>query len=169
MSDWLRRAGRGRDGDGAVVTWSVAEGSRGRRWREVVTADGAVQSSLLLELDPGGRFSHLELSTAAGLLTLHPEGDATLHGNAITSDGVRHVMGWPWERRRAIWVHGSSICLAAGRRPDGTRAVEWLVIDRDLHLETVVRVMRPNWRLVDAESLPVLEDGTSWSLEDRKA
>lgn len=165
MSGWLRRAGRGRDGDGAVVTWSVAEGSRGRRWREVVAADGAVQSSLLLELDPEGRFSHLELSTAAGLLTLHPEADGTLHGNAVVSDGVRHVMGWPWERDGAIWVRGSSICLAAGRRPDGTRAVEWLVIDRDLRLETVVRAMPLDWTLVDAEGLPVLDDRMEWPLE----
>jgi hypothetical protein len=165
MSGWLRRAGRGRDDEGAVVTWSVAEGGRGRRWREVVAADGAVRSSLLLELDPEGRFSHLELSTAAGLLTLHPEGDGTLHGNTVTSDGVRHVTGWPWERDRAIWIRGSSICLAAGRRPDGTRATEWLDIDRDLHVETVVRVRRPDWSLVDAEGLPVLEDGTSWPLE----
>ena len=147
------------------MTWSVAAGSRGRRWREVVAAEGTVRSSLLLELDPDGRFSHLELSTAAGLLTLHPEGDGTLHGNAVTHNGVRHVMGWPWERDRAIWVGGSSICLPAGRRPDGTRATAWQVIDRDLHLETTVRVMRPDWSLVDAEGLPVLEDGTSWSLE----
>ncbi|HET9519709.1 MAG TPA: hypothetical protein VFO73_01535 [Candidatus Limnocylindrales bacterium] len=165
MNDWLRRAGRGRDGGGAVVTWSVAEGGRGRRWREIVAADGAVRSSLLLELDSEGRFSHLELSTEAGLLTLHPEGDGTLHGNAVTSEGVRHVMGWPWDRDRAIWVRGSSICLAAGRRPDGTRAVEWLDIDRDLRVETVVRTMRPDWSLVDAEGLPVLEDGTTWPLE----
>lgn len=165
MSAWLRRAGWGRDRDGAIVTWSVAEGRRGRRWREVVARDGAVQSSLLLELDPDGRFSHLELSTAAGLLTLHPEDDGTLHGNAVMADGVRHVLGRPWERQRAIRVEGSSVCLAAGRRPDGTRATEWLDIDRDLQLETVVRVWEPNWTLVDDRGLPVLVDGTSWALE----
>jgi hypothetical protein len=169
MSDWLRRAGRGRARDGAIVTWSVAEGSRGRRWREVVAADGAVRSSLLLELDPRGRFSHLELSAAAGLLTLHPEDDGTLHGNAVMADGVRHVTGWPWERDRAIWVQGSSICLAAGWRPDGTRAVEWLDIDRDLHVETVVRVRRPDWSLVDDDGLPLLADGASWPLEGGEA
>jgi hypothetical protein len=165
MSGWLRRAGHGRDRHGAVVTWSVAEGGRGRRWREVVAVDGTVRSSLLLELDPAGRFSHLELSTAAGLLTLHPEDDITLHGNAVTPGGIRHVVAWPWARERAVRVRGSSVCIAAGRRPDGTRATEWLDIDRDLQLATVVRVMQPDWSVVDAEGLPVLEGGTSWPLE----
>jgi len=38
VSTPLRVGGRGSDLDGAVVTWSVAEGRRGRRWREVVDA-----------------------------------------------------------------------------------------------------------------------------------
>ena len=88
MADWLRQAGHGRAPDGSIVTWSVAEGRRGRRWREVVRAGEGIRSSLLLELDPDGRFSHLELSTAAGLLTLHPEPDGTLHGNAVTAEGI---------------------------------------------------------------------------------
>ena len=100
MAD-LRRAGRGRVADGTDVTWSVAEGRRGRRWREVRTREEGIVARLLLETDPDGRFAHLELSTAAGLLTLHPEGDGTLHGNAVTADGVEHVVGVPWPRRRA--------------------------------------------------------------------
>ena len=165
MTDWLRRAGTGRDADGGWVTWSVAEGRRGRRWREVVVADGGVRSSLLLELDADGRFSHLELSTAAGLLTLHPEEDGTLHGNAVTADGVRHVAEWLWERDRAIWLRGSAICLAAGRRPDGTRAVTWMDIDLDLRLEAVALVMRPDWSRVDSGGLPLLDEGRTWPLE----
>ena len=68
-----------------------------------------VRSSLLLELDPDGRFSHLELSTAAGLLTLHPEGDGTIHGNAVTTAGLTHVIGLPWDagrHRPGGWVDG---------------------------------------------------------------
>ena len=166
MTDWLRRAGRGRLGSESVVTWSIAEGRRGRRWREVVVANGAVRSSLLLELDPDGRFSHLELSTAAGLLTLHPEGDGSLHGNVVTAGGVRHIAGWAWERDQAIYLHDSAICLAAGQRPDGTRAVSWLVIGLDLRLDPVVRVARSDWSLVDAAGLPVLVDGRTWPLEE---
>src|SRR5436189_2001251 len=92
----LRRAGHGSMADGSEITWSMAEGSRGSRWREVRVLDESVVSSLLLELDPDGRFSHLELATTAGLLTLHPEGDGTLHGNAVTADGVHHVVAVPW-------------------------------------------------------------------------
>src|SRR5689334_6864494 len=121
VAGWLRRAGSALRPGGDHVTWSVAEGRRGRRWREVVVdAGGAVRHSLLLELDPDGRFSHLELSTAAGLLTLHPEGDGTLHGNAVTGDGVRHIAGWAWDAERAIEVEGSVVCEATWRRRDGS-------------------------------------------------
>src|SRR5215208_2384288 len=90
MTDWLRRAGRGRRGDDWVI-WSVSEGSRGRRWREVVYSGDRVFAALLLETHPTGTFAHLELATASGLLTLHPEGDDTLHGNVVASTGIEHV------------------------------------------------------------------------------
>jgi hypothetical protein len=161
---WLRRSGRGYQADGSLVVWSVAEGRRGRRWREVVVEGNAVRSSLLLELEPGGRFSHVELTTASGLLTLHPEVDATLHGNAVTAGGIRHVAGLEWDRDGAIWLSGSSICLAAGRRPDGSRATAWLDVGLDLALE--MRIMRPDWTLVDADGLPLLVGGATWPLEE---
>ena len=164
MTDWLRRAGSGYQADGSLVVWSVAEGRRGRRWREVVAEGDAIRSSLLLELDPDGRFSHLELATAAGLLTLHPEADATLHGNSVTSSGIRHVAGPEWDRDGAIWLAGSSICLAAGRRPDGSRAVTWLDVGLDLVFQ--LRTTRPDWALVDANGLPVLAESTTWPLEE---
>ena len=62
----------------------------------------------------GRRFAHLELSTAAGLLTLHPERDGTLHGNAVTAAGMRHVVGLPWPADSLLVVHGSPIS-ARGR------------------------------------------------------
>ena len=65
------------------VTWTISEGRRGRRWREVVADGPAVRHALLLETDPTGRFSHLELASAAGLWTFHPEADGTLHGNHV--------------------------------------------------------------------------------------
>jgi hypothetical protein len=166
MPDMLRRAGHGRGPDGLWVTWSVAEGRRGRRWREVVAAGdgGAIRSSLLLELDPDGRFSHLELSTAAGLLTLHPEPDGTLHGNAVSATGMRHVVGLEWSRETAIDLAGSSVCVAAGRRPDGWRAGTWLHVGLDLELET--RILQVDWTLVDDAGLPVLDEGVSWPLDE---
>ena len=161
----LRRAGRGNAADGSSIIWSVAEGRRGRRWREVVVTAGSIRSSVLLELDPDGAFSHLELSTAAGLLTLHPESDGTLHGNTVTTTGIQHVLGLPWSRDQAIWITGSSICLAAGLRRDGTKTAAWLVIGLDLRLETSSRIIRADWSLVDAQGLPVLVDGETWPLE----
>jgi len=161
----LRRAGRGTAADGSSIIWSVAEGRRGRRWREVVVTAGSIRSSLLLELDPDGAFSHLELSTAAGLLTLHPETDGTLHGNAVTWDGIQHIRGVPWSPDQAIWITGSSICLAAGLRRDGTKTAAWLAIGLDLRLETAVSIIRPDWSLIDAEGLPVLVDAETWPLE----
>ena len=47
--------------------------------------DGDVVSSLLLELDPSGRFSHLELARADGLWTFHPETDGTIHGKSVAA------------------------------------------------------------------------------------
>jgi hypothetical protein len=164
VAEWLRRAGVGRAPDGTTVSWSVAEGRRGRRWREAVEADGGLRSSLLLELDPDGRFSHLELATSAGLLTLHPEGDGTLHGNAVTRDGVRHVRGVPWERDRAIRLDGSVVCVAAARWPDGGWASSFLRIGQSLTLETVAAPVDAS--LVDDEGLPRLAGGRSWPLEE---
>jgi hypothetical protein len=185
MSVWLRRAGRGRDGSGAWVTWTMATGRRGRRWREVrVSADGDVVSSLLLETDAERRFSHMELSTAAGLLTLHPEGDATLHGNVVASDGVRHLRGLPWSSDGVVLVEGSTIATAAAVQLLGTRVgvgeratASGVAIDLDLRVAAgpsfdVRQEDGGAWRLrdgpsvtLDGEGLPVLQNGAGWPLE----
>jgi hypothetical protein len=165
MAEWLRRAGSGGAPDGATVIWSVAEGRRGRRWREVVgDGGGGVRSSLLLELDSDGRFSHLELSTAAGLLTLHPEVDGTLHGNAITRGGLAHVRGRAWDRDRAIALEGSIVCHAAARGPDGSMPAAALRIGLDLSLTDEPAAFRPE--LVDLDGLPRLHGGVTWPLEE---
>jgi hypothetical protein len=164
---WLRVAGTGRALDGATVTWSVAEGRRGRRWREAVARDGMVVHSLLLELDPDGRFAHLELTTAAGLLTLHPEGDGTLHGNAVTPAGITHVRGLPWQPDDVILIEGSVVCRAVAgqwqlaRELDGLDAVR---VEADLSLtrKRATDAAPP----VDGRGLPVLQDSREWPLEE---
>jgi len=171
----VRRAGAGRFADGTDVLWSVAEGTNGRRWREVRSRDGAVVSSLLLETFPDRRFAHLELSTAAGLLTLHPEGDGTLHGNAVTEAGMRHVDGLPWPDGSLLVVHGSPIALAAaawlaggvgggGGESPGERPVVMIGPDLDVRPASVAvgALLR---HAVDPDGLPVLDDGRSWPLE----
>ena len=59
------------------------------------------------------RFTHLELAAVAGLATLHPEGDGTLHGNVVGASGVRHVVGLPFAPDGAITVTGSVVAGAA--------------------------------------------------------
>lgn len=192
MTEPIRRAGRGTDASGAQIVWTVSEGRRGRRWREVRSGPDGVISSLLLETDPTGRFSHAEISTAAGLLTLHPDADATLHGNVVGERGIDHVEGLPWPADGVVLLEGSTIARAAAiamvialradRRapPDaGTGSAATLAALRiDLRLGhhladvTVARRGDGRWLLgdtdgirVDEHGLPVQEDGASWPLE----
>ena len=159
----LRRAGRGRLPDGSTVIWSVSEGSRGRRWREIRrTANGGLITSLLLETHPDGRFAHVELSTAAGLLTLHPEADGTLHGNVITAAGIRHIEGLPWTPRSIVLVDGSVLAGAAALRTlvDGIADGVRISLELDV-VETHESVSLE----VDDDGLPMLDDAAAWPLE----
>jgi hypothetical protein len=183
MAERMRVGGRGQGADGAAVVWSVAEGSRGRRWREVRNAGHAVASSLLLETDPAGRFAHLELSTPSGLLTLHPEGDGTLHGHAIVSDGVEHVAGLAWDADGIALLDGSTVCrlaavagLANALAAGTSRGQLTVVIPATLWLEVkpirIERIDATTWRFgaeepfeVDRDGLPVLRGGEIWPLE----
>jgi hypothetical protein len=189
MTGPTRTAGQGIAADGAEVTWTVAEGRRGRRWREVVSQDGAVIHALLLETGPDGHFSHLELARADGLWTFHPETDGTLHGNRVgggdsRDDLVRHAAGWAFRPGDVLLVVGSPISLAAiawrlaGSFEAGeTTSVAGVLIDRGGTLEQVpdVRIERlsaTRWRIgddapfeVDVDGLPVFEDEAKQALE----
>lgn len=180
---FLRVGGRGSSASGASIIWSVAEGRRGRRWREIRRAGEGIGHSLLLELDPDGRFSHLELSTPSGLLTLHPEGDETLHGHAVVSDGVEHVAELAWEPDGIVAVEGSIVCAAAAAgllRPvldaGASRAHHAVRVPPTLWLEVgpvrVARAAGGSWQLgaespvvVDPRGLPELTGGETWPLE----
>ena len=195
MADWLRRAGHIRVLGGESITWSVAEGHRGRRWRELVRMAGAsaLRHSLLLETDPDGRFSHLELSTPTGLLTLHPEADGTLHGNAIAdhgeahlrdATGVEHVRGLVWPRDGVVLLEGSLVCQLAAIRAltdvmepftSRSQAAAWIPLTLWLEIRPVrvERIDARRWRFggadpveVDARGLPVAETGITWPLEE---
>jgi hypothetical protein len=159
----LRRAGRGRLRDGSTVVWSVSEGTRGRRWREMRrTAEGVLITSLLLETHPDGRFAHIELSTAAGLLTLHPEADGTLHGNVVTVLGIRHVIGLPWTAGSVVLVEGSVLASAAASRTLAGDAADGVRITTDLDIVAIHEKISLE---VDADGLPLLDDAASWPLE----
>jgi hypothetical protein len=183
MTSLARRAGRGRVANLGSVIWSVAEGSRGRRWREVRRdGRGVVVSSLLYETHPDGRFAHTELSTARGLLTLHPEPDGTLHGNIVAEDGISHVRGLPWPEPSILIVDGSptSAAAALGRfRSAGVHAatdVTVVRVDLDLELTSGRETVRqsPDGTsqigndaaiVLDDDGLPRLDDGEGWPLE----
>jgi hypothetical protein len=144
-------------------------------------------TSLLLETDTSGRFAHLELSTRTGLLTLHPEADGTLHGNAVIggerSVGVEHVRGIAWQSDGLVTVDGSTICQLAAIDLLRRSSPEFSAVSRPgvaIHATlacepTVVRVeriSRDRWRFggdspidVDARGLPLLRDGQMWPLE----
>lgn len=185
MSDGpVRVAGDIRLADGSTVVWTVAEGRRGRRWREVRTGVVGFEHSLLLETDPDGRFTHLELATTS-LLTLHPEFDGTLHGNIVVGDdafGVRPIEGEPWDEAAMPFVEGSIVCLAAAAHLQVERigpfhsdrmrgawitAALWF----DVGAVRVERIDERNWRFdgaeieIDADGLPILPGGRTWPLE----
>lgn len=185
MSAPTRVAGWGRLADGSEVTWTVAEGRRGRRWREVVARGSATRHALLFESDPDGRFSHLELARADGLWTFHPETDGTLHGNHVArgEGGVRHVAGWPFGPDDALLVEGSLLAAAAlawrwrAAAAGSTRDVAAVEIRADGGLVRLpaIRVKRLDdgrWRVgegspfrVDEAGLPVLDEGEQRPLE----
>ena len=171
MSLPIRSAGWGTAPDGSLVTWTVSEGRRGRRWREVLALGDAVTHALLLETDPDGRFSHLELARADGLWTFHPEGDGTLHGNHVdrSDAGVRHIDGWRFDPGDTLLVAGSPLGLASvvhGRRE--STVVGSVVIEPDGRLRRddafeIERLSDTRWRVgasspfdVDDEGIPVL-------------
>lgn len=187
MTVFLRCAGTGLLADGARLTWSMADGSRGRRWRAVAAKDGSITHSLLLEVDLDGRAARLELTTPAGLLTLHPDADAaTLHGNVVALDGVRHI-ALPWGAEHGLSVDGRPIAdavtahrLAGSLGVGERRSVEVVAIGPDLApRQKTVEFERENhdrWRLtgptdartlvIDPRGVPVgLAEASEWPLE----
>lgn len=168
----IRLAGHGRRKDGMTVTWTVAEGRRGRRWREVVSDGAHVRWSLLYETDPDRGFSHLELAVADGLATLHPEGDGTLHGNVVDPAGLRHVVGEPYVPGTPLLVRGSSIAGAAvawalAGQSGGAPPPTAVVLDPST-LTLAVAPLRPDdLPAVDGRGIPILATGREWPLEDR--
>ena len=186
-SKYLRVAGRSRASDGAVIAWSVAEGRRGRRWRAVALLDGAITHTLLLELTTAGRLARLELTTPAGMLTLHPEpNEAEIHGNVVVADGRVRPLAFEWSPDHELVVLGRPIgtAVALHRRrgslaAGGSLTIPVLAISESLAVTPdALRVKRsgPDLWLVgmadgplsefttDRDGLPPAE-GT-WPLED---
>jgi hypothetical protein len=161
----VRLAGKLTLADGASLTWSVADGARGRRWRAVATADGSISEALLLEVDGTGRPARLELTTPAGMLTLHPSLDQReIHGNVVatTGEGVRPLaFGWGPEFEFELEVVGRPLAtaVALSRRrstmaPGASVEVDVLLIGPSLEVvvgrRRLQRLSESRWRVVPA-------------------
>lgn len=159
-SSWLRRAGAGGLADGSIVTWSVAEGAKGRRWRWTkVDPAGPLRHAALLEIDREGRFARLELETVDGMLTLHPEVDrASAHGNVVRGDGVEPIV--------IDWSEGATIAIDGD--PFGTAVAGWTgtgwVVGLHLGLRREADHTIPTPEL-DGRGVPRLLDAREWPLE----
>jgi hypothetical protein len=184
----VRRGGRGTLANGASLSWSVAEGRGGRRWRSATAdADGTLRTVVLLETDVDGRPNRLEVATAAGLLTLHPAHDTDgLFGNVVTAGGIRHL-ALPWSPRHEVLVDGAPlVAVAAVLRLSNVIAVgegsELAVVHVGAALEVEMaqwrfeRLTESRWRVtgegrvdeiaIDEDGLPdALDGGESWPLE----
>lgn len=178
MSDLVRRAGRVTLHDGTQLVWSAADGRRGRRWRAITTRDGQPCEALLLEIGLDGRPTRLELTTSAGLLTLHPEPSGSLHGNVVTSGGVRHLAS-AWTDAHELAIDRLPMAAAVTiRRLASTlavgegRSVPVVTVASDLEVRDDVRryerLTEVDWRIdgpdgsqaltVDDRGLPIWSD-----------
>jgi hypothetical protein len=150
---WIRRAGRARLEDGSELLWSLAEGGRGRRWRATTILDGRITHTLLLEIDLAGRPARLELSTEAGMLTLHPARDGrSIHGNVVHGGGVR-PLALAWGPDHDLEVVGRPLAtavmlrrLSSSVRVGEGETVPVLAIDQSLAVRGGTRLVR---RLAD--------------------
>jgi len=94
------------------VTWTVADGRKGRRWRAVTTSGDRLLNALLVEVAPDGALAKIEVAAPAGLLTLHPEPDMSeLHGNVVRADGIEHV-AMPWSPAHVLMLGASPVTAA---------------------------------------------------------
>ena len=142
--------------------------------------------ALLLETAATGEVLKLELATAAGLLTLHPE-DSTLHGNVVRPAGIDHV-ALSWSGEQVLLVVGTPATAAAAARMLDTRigvgeghTIAAVSVDVELTVTAATyRVLRPaprRWRFVaadgsgetavtlDEDGTPVLDAAQQWPLE----
>ena len=185
---FLRRAGRGLLPDGATLIWSAADGERGRRWRGSSTLDGRLTHAVMLETSPAGRILRLEVATASGLLTLHPERDSrSIHGNIVHVGGVR-PLAFPWSADHELEIvdrPGPTAVmlrrLARTVEVGGGETVPVLSIDASLVVRPgsrLVRRLSPERWLVadvsggrettielDADGIPVLGAPADWPLD----
>ncbi len=117
----------------------------------------------MIEVDPNGRPSRLELTTAAGLLTLHPSSDGReIHGNVVTTtgEGIR-PLAFSWGPEHELEIVGRPLATVIGlhrRRarmdPGDQDEVDVLSIDPKLAVVAArrrfERLTETRWRVREA-------------------
>lgn len=204
----VRLAGHGLDRLGRAVTWSIADGERGRRWREATGVGGAavrtdeaatpvgapapgeapaaLAHAVTIETGHAGQWLRLEVATPAGLLSLHPERDGSIHGNVVSASGVRHIDLGVVEPAlvdvRDSLVGETALCralerlVAAGEGSTVSVVRVATTLDVTLGQLQVFRRDARSWELTDADGIrslsmgdrgtPVTSDaGAKWPLE----
>jgi hypothetical protein len=185
VTDPVRRAGRFADDAARSVTWSIADGRRGRRWRwTVVDRRGTLVVAHMLETAPDRSFVRLESACAAGLLTLHREPDGSVHGNRVSERGVDHLIVEP-PVPAGVLIGATDLGVAAllgtVGAPVGRLQLDVLEVADDLGIRIAEISIRPTgeraWEVrtnrrtrqteLDADGLPGPgdPDSASWPLE----
>lgn len=175
----VRLAGHGVDRLGRDVTWTIADGERGRRWREVTarpigadTADrgsGGVAHAVTMETGHAGQWLRLEVAAPAGLLSLHPDRDGSINGNLVSEAGVRHIalgaVEPPLVDVRDSLVAETALCRALERvvtAGEGS-TVSVVRVSSTLDVEvSELQVMRTDariWELTDADGIRTVSMG----------
>jgi hypothetical protein len=174
---------------GRRVTWTAADGRRGRRWRAGTSgADGRLVHGLLLETAPDGSVQRVEITTPAGLLTLHPEPDgSSIHGNCARDWGMEHL-ALPWGPTFVLVFDTSPVTAAVAARSLAVRvdigcgaSIPTIEVGEDLAVRLATwraaRVGERRWHLLaadgglrttielDPDGLPVLDEGRRWPME----
>ncbi len=162
---YVRRAGTGRLPGDRRLTWTVADGRRGRRWRAITTSGDRLLHGLLLEVAPDGTLAKLEVAAPGGLITLHPEADASmLHGNVVSAAGIAHV-ALPWSPAHILMVDASPVTGAVAAARLGSRlgvgegiSVPAVEVSDSLAIRQatwrVARTGARRWRLLAADGGP---------------
>ena len=189
----VRLAGHGVDRLGRAVTWTIADGERGRRWREATagaatadSASGGLAHVVTMETGHAGQWIRLEVAGAAGLLSLHPDRDGSINGNVVSEAGVRHValgvVQPPLVDVRDSLVAETALCRALERLVAAGEGSTVSVVRVSATLEAGVgelQVFRRDartWELTDGDGIrtvtmgdrgaPVTADaGAKWPLE----
>lgn len=189
----VRLAGHGIDRLGRAVTWTIADGERGRRWREATAgtdladgASGGLAHAVTLETGHAGQWLRLEVAAAAGLLSLHPDRDGSINGNVVSEGGVRHiakgVVEPPLVDVRDSLVAETALCRALERQvaagEGSTVSVVRVLPTLDVEVAQlqVMRTDARTWELTDTDGIrtvsmgdrgaPVTSDaGAKWPLE----